>query len=118
MDNGRIAERGTYDELMTANSTFARLARVFGTGDTSVQESESQEEEKKAEAERENDRAESKGAGKEKAVSNRALMQKEERVVGRVRKSTYLDFLRAANGAVTAPLLLTTMVLMCAALSE
>jgi ABC-type multidrug transport system ATPase subunit len=33
LDNGRIAERGTFEELMQRNGEFARLTKEFGGGD-------------------------------------------------------------------------------------
>ncbi|KAK4055919.1 hypothetical protein OIO90_003176 [Microbotryomycetes sp. JL221] len=114
MDNGVIAEQGTYDQLMKDDSHFAKLAREFGTGDKKDDETEGGDS-VTADGTK-TDRAESDGQGKGKKTAAKALMQVEERVLGRVQKSTYLGFLKAANGLVTGPLLLLTMSMMCAAL--
>lgn len=99
---------------MAANSTFARLSRKFGTGDLE-QESVSVEAEKKEDQ----DRAEGVGAGAAgPRRTGKALMQVEERAVGAVSRSTYASFLRAANGVVTLPLLILSLVLMAATLGE
>ncbi|KAK4049155.1 hypothetical protein OIV83_004300 [Microbotryomycetes sp. JL201] len=116
MENGMIAEQGTYDQLMADDGHFARLAREFGTGDTKTEPAKDGDDNEDVE-ENQMDRAEGTGQGKDRKVgSTKALMQKEERVVGGVQKSTYLGYLKAANGVVTAPLLAMTMTLMCAAL--
>ncbi|KAM0786475.1 hypothetical protein ACM66B_001934 [Microbotryomycetes sp. NB124-2] len=118
MENGRVAEQGTYDELMADEGHFAKLAREFGTGEKKNKSSDEQNEGEEGEKEGEKqDKAEGTGEGKDRKVgSTKALMQKEERVVGKVQKSTYLGYLKAANGLVTAPLLAVTMTMMCAAL--
>jgi ATP-binding cassette, subfamily C (CFTR/MRP), member 1 len=100
---------------MAADSTFARLSREFGTGDVEPQPSAKDVDEEAQ------DRDPAKGAGAAAAgppLAAKALMQVEERVVGAVSRSTYLSFLRAANGLVTAPLLVSSLVLMAATLGE
>lgn len=113
MENGKIAEFGTYSELMEADSTFARLARDFG-GET--RQSEENENDGAAIKPSSSDQAEAAGAagaGGERVVKEgKGLMQVEERVVGTL--STYRSFLSAANGIVTVPLLLATLALMSA----
>lgn len=115
MENGRIAEQGTYSELMAANSTFARLARDFGNGDAEVGDDDGATDDKSAS--KKTDMADAAGSGDERgAKGGKALMQVEERIVGGVAFSTYVSFLSAANGKITGPILLLTLILMAASL--
>lgn len=115
LENGHIAERGNYAELMAADSTFARLSREFGTGDLELEVAAKDDEEKTEDQ----DRAKGTGAGVAgPRQAGKALMQVEERAVGAVSRSTYFSFLRAANGVVTVPLLVSSLILMAATIGE
>lgn len=73
MDNGRIAESGTYQDLVAANGEFARFAREFGSKeDTQTDEKEETEEETPGEKK------------KKKASGGGQLMSVEERNTGSV----------------------------------
>ncbi|KAG9092782.1 hypothetical protein FRC06_011800 [Ceratobasidium sp. 370] len=105
MEDGRIAERGTYNELMAKNGAFARFQRQFGARE----EAEEGREEEGA--------IESAKAGEEKKEEKRgtgpakALMQVEERNTGAISGAAYADYFKAANGKILVPLLLLSILL-------
>ncbi|EIW57395.1 ABC protein [Trametes versicolor FP-101664 SS1] len=119
--NGRIAEQGTYTELMGHGKEFARLMQEFG-GDN-------KEEEDDAEAAAEEDVTEAaakraapgavddaktkavavqkKGAGTGKLEGR--LIVREKRTTGSVSWRVYGDYLRAARAFFTGPILVACM---------
>ncbi|KDE07473.1 hypothetical protein MVLG_02337 [Microbotryum lychnidis-dioicae p1A1 Lamole] len=116
MEQGSIAERGTYTELLAADGAFARLVRDFGSskGNSLDQDDDTLNEKSDADSDRSN-KANGKGTGAAaKPTTGKAMMQIEERMSGGISKSTYREFLRASNGAITAPLLVISLFLMSA----
>ncbi|SCZ87513.1 BZ3500_MvSof-1268-A1-R1_Chr2-2g04979 [Microbotryum saponariae] len=116
MEQGSIAEKGTYTELLAADGAFARLVRDFGSteGNSLDQDDATLDEKSDADSDRSNN-ANGKGAGAAaKPTTGKAMMQIEERMSGGISKSTYREFLRASNGAITAPLLVISLFLMSA----
>ena len=97
--DGKIAERGTYMELMSRDGEFARFIREFST------ESEDTSEDIDDTA----DKPDTHGKG---GVSGSGIMQTEERNIGAVEGSVYRQYLQAANGFIFAPLLLLSLVLL------
>ncbi|KAJ8692856.1 hypothetical protein PTI98_010127 [Pleurotus ostreatus] len=101
--DGRIAERGTYADLMENNGTFSKFVHEFG----------SQEEEKK-EVEAEEDAIDAEKDGNKKArkpdVIGASQMQAEERNTGAISGQIYKDYAKAGNGAVVLPLLAFALV--------
>jgi len=73
MDNGRIAESGTYQDLVAADGEFARFAREFGSKENS--QADEKEETEQEWADKKNDN---------KASGSRQLMTVEERNTGSV----------------------------------
>lgn len=108
MENGRIAERGSFDELMAAAGPFSRFAQEYGVVGAA-------EASNNAGAAPTGGAAQ--GAPKGKA-SSRPLMQKEEQASGRVGCTTWKAYFKAADGHYTVPLLLGSLVLMSAGQSE
>lgn len=97
--DGRIAERGTYTELLAREGAFARFAREFGARD------EQEEHDETEEAAIEEAAAEETQAPKRVAASNSPLMQAEERNTGAVSREVYKAYLSAGNGGILIPLL-------------
>ena len=102
MFDGRIVERGTYNELMASNGPFSRFVLEFG----SIEEQEVAEEiaiEENANQEKKPRKPSGPGA---------QLMQAEERNTGAVSGAVYAAYFRAGNGKVVLPLLFLTILLM------
>lgn len=98
--DGRVAERGTYAELLAReNGAFARFAKEFGA-------KEEQEEKEEAVEEAEPDEK----AKKKKAVGNSPLMQAEERNTGAVSNTVYKAYLKAGKGGILIPSLILSLV--------
>ena len=102
--DGRIAERGTYTELLASEGAFSRFAKEFGAKE------EQEEEEEEAIEEEDKDKRGKKG--EKKATTNTPLMQAEERNTGAVSKTVYKEYLKAGNGQILIPLLIVALAFM------
>lgn len=102
LSDGRIAEQGTYAELMSSGKEFSRFVNEFV--------SKEQEEEKEEEEEVKDDLKEEK-VGK-KAIAGKALMQTEERNTGAISWEVYKEYMKAGAGEVVIPMLILAMILM------
>ncbi|KAG6854376.1 hypothetical protein C0991_007367 [Blastosporella zonata] len=106
--DGRIAERGTYAELMQGHGEFAKFVTEFGA-------KEEEEEEKEAAAEKNADMVtvdkEEKKAPAKKTAPGAGLMQAEERNTGAISGEVYKEYLRAGKGKIVLPLLFFSLVL-------
>ena len=89
MHQGRISEQGTFDQLMTANGTFAKLMSEYGGGHEQPPDVE-----QRAQPSAHPSAEEKKPATEQ---SNR-LMTKEERVTGAVKNSVLAAYAKAAGG--------------------
>lgn len=108
MEDGRITETGTYQELKANGQSFARLIREFGSED---QQNQLQEDEQTA-----IDRALPSKHDRANMVAKgiaQTLMQQEERNAGAMKKGTYSSYLRAGKGFIMIPVLL-----FCVALAQ
>ncbi|KAF8969223.1 ABC transporter [Flammula alnicola] len=116
--DGRLAEQGTYPDLMARGGEFSTFINEFGSNE---QEKKTQEEEQEEEAAIEG--SDKKAAGDTKAektredklkksVAGAALMQVEERNTGAIAWDVYKDYMKAGHGEVVMPLLLLSLVLM------
>lgn len=94
MQDGRIAERGTYDELITSNGAFAKFVAQFGGKDEEMKEVEDAAEEEAIEegGEKKETEAKKKGSG-----SGKALMQVEERAIGAVSGRVYHGYFKCVS---------------------
>ncbi|THH30017.1 hypothetical protein EUX98_g4182 [Antrodiella citrinella] len=104
--DGKIAECGTYHELIVKEGAFARFVHEFGAKDEKEDE---KEEEVVAEADDEAEKP------KKKNTLGPALMQVEERNTGAVAAVIYKEYLKAGNGKIILPCLAFSIVfLQCA----
>lgn len=91
MQDGRIAERGTYEELMGRNGAFAKFVAQFGGKEEEMNEKEAADEEEAIEE------APAVGKNKHQKRNNAkgtALMQTEERAIGAVNGSIYHGYFK------------------------
>ncbi|CAG8547028.1 11089_t:CDS:10 [Funneliformis mosseae] len=100
MENGKIAEQGTYEELMRDGKAFAKLIEEYG-------EAEAEEEIDEKSDEKEIEKEISTGV----VAPVKALMTTEERVTGSVDNSVYFAYVRAAGGYSLLPLLLFLLIM-------
>lgn len=124
MENGRIAEQGSFDALLNSNSAFSRFAHEYGVVNTVAQTDEKAQlddadevmDEGTAKTKTEEINPEM-AAGK-KYGSSRPLVQKEEQATGSIKLSTWYTFAKAANGLFTVPAVLLSLTLMSASQSK
>ncbi|KAG5653385.1 hypothetical protein H0H81_000772 [Sphagnurus paluster] len=109
--DGRIAERGTYAELMAGTGEFAKFVTEFGA-------KEEEEEKEKEESESEivevvdgDEKGKEKEGGMKKATAGPGLMQAEERNTGAISWDVYKEYSQAGKGKVVLPLLFLSLVL-------
>jgi ABC-type multidrug transport system ATPase subunit len=105
--DGRIAERGTYTELMESNGEFAKFVIQFG----SREEEEGREEGEGKTIEDAKLDEDKKDVSKKKVLAGRALMQAEERNTGAIAWSVYKVYGSAGKGWIFIPLLLLSVAL-------
>lgn len=108
LENGRIAERGTYSELKRGDGPFSRLIAEFGAEDEHEAEDEKEEaaiEDAKGLSSAAPDRSKLTGAG-----VGQALIQAEERNAGSLKASTVVSYIKAGRGAIMLPLLFLALV--------
>lgn len=101
--DGRIAERGTYTELLANKGEFAKLVKEFGSQDDAEEEKEKSAIDSSVEE---------KGPAKMTAAAGPGMMQAEERNTGAISIEVYRVYLRAAKGYIIIPFLLLALVLM------
>jgi hypothetical protein len=112
MVDGRIAERGTYAELMANEREFARFVREFGSKVAREEEEEEEREKEKEAAEGAGVEEEAKKVEKRrKAIQGKALMQAEERNTGAISGGVYAAYIRAGQGTLLVPFLIFSLTL-------
>lgn len=102
-ENGVIAERGTFRDLMKDSVLFSRIMDEYGSQEKEENESEQVSEETKEAPEARADKSEKKG--------QTALMTAEERNRGAVTGETYRKYLRFAGSILWAPYIALLMAL-------
>ncbi|KZS95710.1 P-loop containing nucleoside triphosphate hydrolase protein [Sistotremastrum niveocremeum HHB9708] len=100
LDDGKVAERGTYAELMANDGAFSKFVTEFGS---------QEEEEEKKEEEEINVEADEK---KKKKMVGAGIMQDEERNTGAVSGAVYGQYLKAGHGHILIPILVASLVFM------
>ncbi|KAF9453430.1 ABC transporter [Macrolepiota fuliginosa MF-IS2] len=104
ISDGRIAEQGTYNELMGSGKEFSRFINEFAS-----KEQEEQKEEEEEEGVRDVAKDEK---AERKAIAGKGMMQAEERNTGAISWEVYRQYVKAGFGEVIIPLLFISMVLM------
>ncbi|KAF9074671.1 ABC protein [Rhodocollybia butyracea] len=108
LDAGRIAEHGSYTDLLKRNGKFAQLDREFGGHDLSTERQQVNIATVKA-MKSKTDRAARKGAGIGKLEGK--LMVKEKRTTGSLSLAVYKTYLGAGLGWVTVPAIILSVLL-------
>ncbi len=103
--DGRIAEQGTYAELMQKEGEFCKFFTEFGS-----KEEQHEEEEIEAEADAIEDE-EAKDKLRKSAKTGTALMQAEERNTGSIGANVYKTYAEAGKGYVVLPFLALTLLM-------
>ena len=109
--DGRLAEQGTYSNLVSQGGEFAKFVAEFGS---SKEEDNEQAEESQAGADVsfKTDEEEKKEMEKIKnAVAGGALMQIEERNRGAIAGKVYKSYLKTGKGQIILPLLFLSLVI-------
>ncbi|KAG1825133.1 ABC transporter [Suillus variegatus] len=99
--DGRIAERGTYAELMANDGAFSKFVFEFGSKEDSTKKEEKAADGAKIEA-----------IKIQKGSAGKAMMQEEERNTGSIKWGVYREYVAAAHGPVLLPLFLLSVILM------
>ncbi|PPQ64144.1 hypothetical protein CVT24_008774 [Panaeolus cyanescens] len=109
--DGRIAEEGTYANLMEKGGEFSQFVSEFGSAEKE-EEKEEDAVEDAPEEDKERKRVLAREEKVKKAVAGAALMQVEERNTGAISSAVYKEYLKAGYGEIVMPLLLLSLVLM------
>ncbi|KAF8322189.1 hypothetical protein DL93DRAFT_2051237 [Clavulina sp. PMI_390] len=97
MQDGRIAERGSYNELIAGNGAFAKFVAQFGGKEEEKDEEKAADEEEAIE--------ETTKKPKRNDAKGTALMQTEERAIGAVSGWVYHGYFKAGHYKILFPLL-------------
>lgn len=108
MEDGKVAEQGTYNELKAKGGSFSRLIRDFGSEDQYEKQQEDEQDAVDGETQeimKKHDRANMVARG-----TASSLMQQEERSSGSLRSRTWIDYAKAGHGPFTIPALIVAVV--------
>ncbi|KAG7096565.1 hypothetical protein E1B28_003986 [Marasmius oreades] len=110
LDEGKIVERGTYEELMNAGGEFSKFLEEFGGGAGEGEDLDEAEKQKELEVGVPGQDSEEEEVKKPLATSA-AIMQAEERNTGAVNADIYKAYFRAGNGKWIIPVLVLALCL-------
>ncbi|KAF8813301.1 ABC transporter [Phlegmacium glaucopus] len=110
--DGRLAEQGTYSDLMSQGGEFAKLITEFGSKEEEDQKQAEDEEDDIDVRSKTDSEAEKMLQKMKKAVAGDALMQTEERNTGAISWEVYRKYLKDGKGQIVLPLLLLSLVLL------
>lgn len=105
--DGKIAEWGTYEQLMKNDGAFSKFFKEFGGKEEQQEEEEKEEELDAIEAEKKD----SDDKKRKNAVKGTAMMQNEERNTGSISGAVYKEYLKAGKGVIVIPVLALSLVL-------
>lgn len=105
---GRIAEQGTYADLMSNKGEFSKFVHEFGSKEEEEEKEEKDEDDLVAVGGKD---TKENGDAKKKATMGVGLMQVEERNTGAVNWEVYKVYSAAGKGKVVLPLLFFSIVL-------
>jgi len=105
MVDGRIAERGTFEEMMANRGEFSRTFDEFVTKDQEDSEGGKAVDLEDADVDENAER-------RQAARRGAATMQAEERNIGAVNLQVYKRYFQSGNGVVLLPAMFVTIVLM------
>ncbi|KAJ7671586.1 ABC transporter [Mycena polygramma] len=103
--DGRIAERGTYAELIKHDGEFSKFIAEFGSKEASSENPEMEGEGEQVDATAQAD-------ARKKATAGVGMMQTEERNIGAISLDVYKSYISAGNGKFIVPLLVLSLVLL------
>ncbi|KAJ7510445.1 putative ATP-binding cassette transporter protein YOR1 [Mycena galericulata] len=101
--DGRIAERGTYAELIQKDGEFAKFVAEFGSNEHSKGDAEEVEQ---------GPNPAPQADARKKATAGAGMMQTEERNIGSIDFEVYKAYISAGNGKYVVPLLILSLVLL------
>lgn len=102
---GKIAERGTFIELMENNGEFAKFLKEFGSSEDEAQDQPDPERQTTTET------PAATRDPKIQAAAGPGMMQSEERNTGSISWSVYRHYASAGKGFVLIPILLISLVM-------
>ncbi|KAJ7086114.1 ABC transporter [Mycena belliarum] len=102
--DGRIAERGTYTDLIEKDGEFSKFVAEFGNKEQSKDNAEA--------AVADDAAAAPQADARKKATAGVGLMQAEERNIGSISSEVYKGYVVAGNGKFIVPLLFLSLVLL------
>lgn len=109
VDEGTIAEQGTYNELMDRGDAFARFINEFGSSEQGPVRKEGIQ---PSTHPKEQAGEDEKDAKLMNAPAGAALMQEEERNIGAVSGDVYKAYYKAGHGGILTPFLIFSILMM------
>nr|ODN94507.1 ATP-binding cassette transporter YOR1 [Cryptococcus depauperatus CBS 7855] len=106
MEDGKVSEMGTYEELRARDGAFSKLIREFGSKEQVAENMENEQEAMdNVESTIVHDRSNMMAQGK-----SHNLMQIEERNIGALKGRTFIDYFKAGKGFILIPILVLSVI--------